>query len=45
MREPTCNSLVIERSYVPDRDPMLAALRAVLGLPRRLPEAPVGGAA
>lgn len=27
----------IERSYTPDREAMLAALRAVLGLPKRLP--------
>jgi hypothetical protein len=27
---------VIERAYEPDRDAMVAALRVVLGLPRRL---------
>lgn len=28
----------VERLYEPDRQAMLAALRAVLGLPRRSPE-------
>jgi hypothetical protein len=30
------NSLVIEHVYEPDRDAMLAALRSVLGLPKKL---------
>ncbi len=31
------SGLRVERLYVPDRDAMVAALRAVLGLPRPLP--------
>ena len=33
---PSSPSAQIERSYAPDRDFQLAALRVVLGLPRRL---------
>ena len=33
------NSLEIEHVYEPDRIAMLAALRVVLGLPKRLPDA------
>jgi len=32
------NKLVVERSYTPDRTGMLAALRAVLGLPKAPPQ-------
>ena len=31
------NTLVVERSYTPDREAMLAALRVALGLPKALP--------
>ena len=37
------DSLDITRTWAPDREAMLAALRAVLGLTRRLPEVPGGG--
>ena len=32
------NAPRIERTYDPDRQSMLAALRAVLGLPKQLPD-------
>lgn len=32
--EGLANSLQVERSYTPDRNAMLAALRVVLGLPK-----------
>lgn len=38
------NPLVIERSWTPDREAMVAALRVVLDLPRQLPERGQGGA-
>ncbi|MBI5285316.1 MAG: hypothetical protein HY874_09505 [Chloroflexi bacterium] len=36
-REPLANAPLIERTYVPDKPAMLAALRVVLGLPKQLP--------
>jgi hypothetical protein len=36
------NGPLIERSYDPSREAMLAALRVVLGLPRQLPDAGIG---
>ena len=35
--EGLANSLEVERMYAPDREAMRAALRAVLGLPKRPP--------
>jgi hypothetical protein len=35
--------LGLERVYAPDREAMAAALRVVLGLPRRLPDRGQGG--
>ena len=32
------NTLVVERTYTPDRTAMLAALRVVLGLPKAPPQ-------
>ena len=37
-RKPLDNPFAIEHVYKPDRDAMLAALRIVLGLPKRLVE-------
>ena len=32
------NTLAVERTYTPDRESMLAALRVVLGLPKAPPQ-------
>lgn len=37
-RKGLANCLVVERSYTPDREAMLAALRVVLGLPKTPPQ-------
>jgi hypothetical protein len=37
------NPLLIERSWSPDREAMVAALRLVLDLPRQLPDRGQGG--
>jgi hypothetical protein len=42
-RERLANQPHIERLYDPDRQAMLAALRAVLGLPPKLPARQDGG--
>lgn len=36
------NNTRVERTYDPDRQSMLAALRAVLGLPKQLPDVGIG---
>ena len=36
------NSPQLTRTYDPDRQSMLAALRAVLGLPKQLPDVGIG---
>jgi hypothetical protein len=38
------NPLPIERSWTPDREAMVAALRVMLDLPRQLPDRGQGGA-